>query len=68
MKKEKREREKIINPLNLNSVSLTFAFNPQRFWPKYDNGLSPWDMALLGLLLIRIYANSSQQLIKHEAC
>ena len=25
-------------------------------------------MALLGLLRIQIYANSSQQLIKHEAC
>ena len=34
---------------------------------KYDTRLSPWDMALLGLLRIQIYANSSQQLIKHEA-
>ena len=34
---------------------------------KYDNNVSPRDMALLGLLQIQIYANSSQQHIKHEA-
>ena len=47
---------KTIGPLNLLSLGA-----------KYDTRLSPWDMALLGLLQIQIYANSTQQLIKHGA-
>ena len=53
---------KTIDPLNLNSRFFLLSLGA-----KYDTRLSPWDMALLGLLRIQIYANTSQQLIKHEA-
>ena len=53
---------KTIDPLNLNARFFLLSLGA-----KYDTRLSPCDMALLGLLRIQIYANSSQQLIKHEA-
>ena len=51
-----------MDPLNLNARFFLLSLGA-----KYDTHLSPWDIALLGLLRIQIYANSSQQLIKHEA-
>ena len=53
---------KTIDPLNLNARFFLLSLGA-----KYDTRFPPWDMALLGLLRIQIYANSSQQLIKHEA-
>ena len=50
-----------MDPLNLNARFFRLSLGA-----KYDTRLPPWDMAL-GLLRIQIYANSSQQLIKHEA-
>ena len=51
-----------MDPLNLNARFFLLSLGA-----KYDTRLSPWDIALLGLLRIQIYPNSSQQLSKHEA-